>query len=626
MSKIVVPENKNNSLNEKNMSSDRKTKKSHNNKKKLESIINDNENQNIKRSPQKKSLKINKIPILNIINESQNNKNEKERNIIDNKNEEAEKEIIKKEEQYKIYNKENNKSKEKNYLKHIEELENRIQEINDFYSKKISNLNSNIKEKDNNILSLSNSNNVLRHSLELLTLRCDKILYNSRNNNILKNNKIIQHSKSTTDISLEHQLKVKEKEIQNQQKLIKILSNDNKNIKNSIEKYNLIDVNMNLNDKLYEKELEINNLQKTIKNYKSELKVHNLCSGKIDNLNKKILEYQKEIILQQKNIKNYKERFNIFKNGTNRKNSTESKININTFRNSNKTLDVENQNENENESEKKIFSGNKTDRQEVKKVQFFYNKNSKNIKISKISPIKKDKEKDKNKEGEDKADVKINKEGLINLFNSEELICIKKLFEENEEKFNTFVKKINVIENYIFVKEKEMNQNIKNMENKMKKNNDMLKKAQNIIKEKTKELVRLNIEIKDLNQIKTLLIQKIKELNNTINEEKNNNQILKEENLRIKNSIFSIDGIIAGNIIKEKSEKYKVISNNDKEKIEYNINFKDKDNNKKEGYRANPGIEMEEEKNINKKFFTNQSLSISKNIQEKYSAEDDNKV
>ena len=177
----------------------------------------------------------------------------------------------------------------------IENLENRIKEINNFYSKKISNLNTDIKEKDNNIQSLSNSNNILRHSLELLTLRCDKILYNSRNNNVLNNFKKMQHSKSTNNLSLEKQLKIKEKEIKNQQKLIKILTNDNKNIKSVIERYNLVDVNINLNDKLHEKEVEIKELQKQIEFYELKLEEHNLCAEKMKNLNEQILEYKKEI-------------------------------------------------------------------------------------------------------------------------------------------------------------------------------------------------------------------------------------------------------------------------------------------------------------------------------------------
>ena len=587
MSEIKTPLNINNRLSLKFTSSQNKAKNSEKtlNKKKLEHIIDDNININIKRNPQKNYSVKNIISKLNI-NLSNNNK--KEKNIIHNIKEESEKEIIKKEdidEEKEKEEKEKGKEKEKNYLKIIEELENRIQELNNFYTKKISNLNSDIKEKDNNIISLSNSNNALRHSLEVLTLRCDKILYNSRNNNILNNSKKMQQSKSTTDIYLEHQLKIKEKEIKNQQKLIKILSTDNKNIKNTIKKYNLIDVNMNLNDKLYEKELEINSLQRTIKDYKLELKEHNSCYEKIENLNKQILEYQKEILLHKKNIKNNNEKLNILINKPIRKNSINSKNNINTFRNSNKTLNIEKENESE-----RISSGNKTDRQEPKKIYFYYKNN--NINIKRISPIKKDKEKENNNKEENSNNN--NNEGLINLFNSEELLCIKKLFEENDEKYNNFIKKINVIEKYIFVKEKEMNQNIKNMENKMKKNNDMLKKAQDIINEKTKELIKLNIEIKELNQIKNLLIQKIKELNNIINEEKMNNQNLKEENIKIKNSIFNIDGIIAGDIIKEKSGKLEVYNN--KEKNENNINIKERDNNKKEGYRTGPVVKIEEEK------------------------------
>ena len=653
MSDILTSQNKNINLNEKNIIPKRKSQVfqnfENNNKKKLEHIIDGNLKLNISLNPtierkvKKQYSVMDKVPKINInnikkiINDNEKNKEKSNNHIIENIIEESENEkgILNFEESSEEKNininanVNKNNEKEKNYLKIIEDLEKKIKDINDFYSKKISNLNSDIKEKSNSILSLSNSNNSLRLSLESLTSRVDKLLYNSK-----KNNKII-HSKSTSDISLEHQLKVKENEIKNQQKLIKILTIDNKNIKSVIERYNLVDLNINLNNNLHEKDEEIKILQKKVHDYEIKLEEHNTCSEKIKTLNEQLLEYKKEIELQKidikKNHKNYSdlknkvdkygissEKLKIFlKNKNIRKNSVDTNItNINTY--DKKNL-VNNLNENGNEENKseKILSGNKTDRQDAKKVYYYYNKNN----YKNISPIK------KNKIENSKNEIKINKDGLINLFNSEELISIKKLFDDNEEKFSNFVKKINVIEKYISVKEKEMNQTIKIMENKMKKNNDLLKSAQNMIKDKNKELVRLNIEIKDLNQIKNLLIQKIKELNNSLNEEKNNNLLLKKENSKIKNSIFNIDGIIGGNIIKENNEKNNL--NEKKNELDISFNLKESKintNNKKEGYRTGPGLKIEEEKLISNNFFTNQPMIISKNLQDKDKSDNNNKI
>ena len=229
--------------------------------------------------------------------------------------------------------------------------------------------------------------------------------------------------------------------------------------------------------------------------------------------------------------------------------------------------------------------------------------------------------KNKNKKENSKNEVRMNKDGLINLLNSEELICIRKLFDDNEEKFSNFVKKINVIEKYIFVKEKEMNQTIKNMENKLKENTDLLKNAQLIIKLKTNELVKLNVEKKNFNETKIILIQKINDLNNSINEEKNKNLALIEENSRIKNSIFNIEGIIGDNIMKEKI-KNNNLANIYEEKKEINIFIKNnnlRDNiNKKEGNKERYINKIEEEKYIiNNKFFTIQPKIISKNLDDK---------
>ena len=575
-----------------------------NNKKKLEHIIEYNNiksNMSIKQSSVRKGKKKSSVLDMKSMKknggDAENNKNE---NNIQSPNEEK-------------------------YLKTIEDLEKKIKEINEFYSKRLENLNSDIKEKDNCISSLSNSNNLLRNSLELLTLRVDKILYNSRNNNALNNssNKLM-HSKSATDVSLEYQLKIKEKEIKNQQKLIKILKTDNKNIKSTIERYNFVDLNINLSDQLHEKDIEISNLQKKLHNCELKLEEHNLCSEKIKTLNEQILVYKKEIELQKINVKKSNKIYTELKtkidkygisgarlkyiNNKNRKNSDDfSDINMHTLRNNNyNSVFLNNEN---------ALSGNKTDRLEARKVNYYYNKNN-----TKLSPIRKN-----------KNETKINKEGLIALFDLEELMVIKKLFDDNEEKYLNFIKKINVIEKYISVKEKEMNQAVKILENKLKKNNDLLTEAKITIKTKEKQILNLNLEIKGLYEIKLVLIQKIKELNNFLNKEKNNNQILKDENSKIKNSIFNIDGIIGEDIIKEKDimklkkERNKLNSshktnnspkndnspknNNSPKSNKYNNNNNDIDkkivdsNKEKEGYRTGPYIKIEENNIIGKNIY-----------------------
>ena len=601
--------NKNNNSKENIISKEKikynKTYKS-NNQKKVENLIDNNIKLNLSISSknQRKSKKnYSIVQNKSLISKKYLDSIEKNNNSIEKIEEfhEENDEINKKEKDEKRKEQEVNKKEkeekeekiEKNYFNIIKDLESQILEIKEFYSKKITNLNLNIKQKDSSIISLTNSNNSLRHALELLTLRVDKILYNSKNNKNLNNN--FPHCKSSSDISLDHQLKVKEKELNNQQKLINILRNDNKNIKSVVERYNLVDVNINLSDKLHEKEMEIKNLQKQMHIYELKIEEHNLCSDKIKNLNEEILSYKKEIELQKidvkKNHKNYNElknkldkygipieKLKFFRNQNNMKKSEISRnININTFRNSTKNNSIDYFSlKNENKK------GNITDRQVPKKIHYY----------NSISPIKK-KEISKN-------EVKINQEGLINILSSEEIIIIKKLFDDDEEKFSNFIKKINIIEKYISIKEKEMNQNIKLMENKLKKNKILLQEAQNIIKQKTNELLKLNSEIKDLNQVKVLLIQKIKDINNSLNKEKNNNKILKDENEKLKNSVFNIEGIIGSNIIKEKNDYY-----NSKEKSSPIFN---EENNKIKIIKKQNIIE----KNIVINFTNNNSSDISK--------------
>ena len=188
MSDFLTPKNTNISIIEKAEFSEKKMKISQNidnnknNIKKLEHIIDDNNlqsNINIEQKAEidshNQKLDLNVIPKLKIFNIVSN---EKEKNINDNINEESENgyenKILKKEgknidkahdhnkhknkdnnkvinkDQNKEHTKDNNKDKnkdnnkdnninknqEKNYLKMIENLENRIKEINNFYSKK----------------------------------------------------------------------------------------------------------------------------------------------------------------------------------------------------------------------------------------------------------------------------------------------------------------------------------------------------------------------------------------------------------------------------------------------------------------------------------------------------------
>ena len=119
-------------------------------------------------------------------------------------------------------NGDNNKNEEnsKEYINKIKELEETIIKMNSDFSKEIQMHKNEIMEKEKSIKKLINSNNNLKKSLEVLTQRLDKIIINS-NQQKPKINKILNNN---VQEDLQHQLDIKEKELKNQQQLIKILT------------------------------------------------------------------------------------------------------------------------------------------------------------------------------------------------------------------------------------------------------------------------------------------------------------------------------------------------------------------------------------------------------------------
>ena len=179
--------------------------------------------------------------------------------LTDKKNDGKEKKLIisdeenleyKKENQKKLENEndikengENNKNEEnsKEYINKIKELEETIIKMNSDFSKEIQMHKNEILEKEKNIKKLINSNNNLKKSLEVLTQRLDKIIINS-NQQKPKINKILNNN---VQEDLQHQLDIKEKELKNQQQLIKILTKDNKNIRKILTDFGISNDNNN---------------------------------------------------------------------------------------------------------------------------------------------------------------------------------------------------------------------------------------------------------------------------------------------------------------------------------------------------------------------------------------------
>ena len=420
-------------------------------------------------------------------------------NIVDknDKNEEKEKES-EKDENLTDRIKENLPSwnEKSKYLDKIKELEEKIKQINIDHSKDIQKYKDEIEKKEKDIKKLINTNNNLKNSLESLTQRLDKILVNSNQQKI----KITKTINNTSQEDLQHQLDIKEKELKNQQQLINILSKDNKNIRNILNNFNNFGINennLNLKEKIQQQYQEIQNLQKNLKEYKLKLE-------------------QKQSSTQ--------------------KNITSKNINFNT--------------DEENSSPKKLnYFLHKTKKIKIKlnsisgsayNIHKKYNNKSQSVDF-------KDAQKKMHYRGINSSFSNNNNNNNSNIvetmFTTDEINAVKNSFYD-EQKYEIFMNKINILDKASKSKEKEMNMKIKLIENKLKEKEKELLEIKKLSREKESKIITLSILNKELKKNKEDLMNKINFLAQTLNELDQKNQMILKKNEQIKHSIFNIDGII----------------------------------------------------------------------------------
>ena len=383
----------------------------------------------------------------------------------------------------------NNKSQQKileQYQKQIFDLETKLSQIDTYHMKEISKLNEEIDIKNKNLKKLSKVNHNLKESLNNLTKKLDELIYKAtKDPTKLKNNNLLEKEKN-----FEEQLLLKEKELKNQQNMINILSRDNKKLRHSLEIQNTFELNRGLSDKLFTKEQEIITLNKIIKDYEQKYQKHNECQKEIDILKEKLLNNQKELSEKKKEI------FKSHKNIT----QLHSKI-----INSESAINIINKNIKERAMKKKVnmkLNLNVINNSSTpNKNQNTININNKNI----LSPIVMHRELSENK----KNNISIenyNYNIIYNIFTKDEIDKIKKLYEKNDETFQEFMKKVEILEKYQNSKDKAYLVTIKKLKMKVDYYIEQNNLAENTLKDKDNKIFFLTREIKEL-------IKKKKELN-----------------------------------------------------------------------------------------------------------------
>lgn len=473
----------------------------------------------------------------------------------------------------------------KEYQKVISDLESKLSQNDINYLKEISKLNEEISVKNNNLKTLSKLNENLKLSLKNLTQRLDELIYKFTKDQkkLIRNNRSNSLDKSNdVEKDFEKQLLLKEKELKNQQNIINILSRDNKKLRHNLEIKNTFEMNRSLSDKLYLKEQEIINLNKIIKDYEHKYKKHNECQKEIDLLREKLInnqkelsEKKKEIFISHKNITQLQSKFiqsesaiNIINNNIKERNK-KAKLKINIINSCmtpprNEVIDIKN----------KYILSPITLKRELSDI-----KNNKSIDYIN----------------------NFNYNIIFNIFSKEEIDIIKKLYENNDNKYNEFIKKVTILEKYQNSKDKAYLVTIKKLKDKIDDYIYRLSSAESKIKDKDYKIFILTKQIKDLLEKKKDYIDKNKKLILLVEESNKNYEQEKRAKIELANRLLICQNQKAKEVEIDNAIKVPISSKNINPKNINNNTNKDNDLNLDIDNLNNINKENNEEINSNQK-------------------------
>ena len=317
-------------------------------------------------------------------------------------------------------------------------------------------------------------------------------------------------------------MELKNKEIQNKQKLIDILQKDNLKLKNQMEKINNSGIEENENkimDDLIKKNKEITEMEAKIRDFKIKVEEHNKCDSAIENLNrliennkrelekksthvaeqqKKNLELSTKLTMADKALKQFEENRSRKNKLSKKKNNRLYLPNINTEGNKSQLINNNvnkqkylNTQQNTNINKKML---NKNPKNAQKNLTTNTSNNTKNT----HSPKKNFKDLTKEEKG-----------NLLNVFTEEEIGFIQKAVNNDQKRFNVIMEKLFILDKYRYSKEKILKGNIKENKQKLNKSIESLKSLKNEYNEKEFKMNELNNDIKKLEQSNAKLKENI---------------------------------------------------------------------------------------------------------------------
>lgn len=489
-------------------------------------------------------------------------------------------------------------TKEREYLKMIENLQVKIKNLEKSNKSEIDKLTTENNEKENRINILQATNGKMKQSYELLTKRIEKLqkdMESKSTKNKTEGTKKDDTNKKGENPEMEQKLADIDKEIKQKQNLINILSKKNQDIKKSIDSFYQITANKNILNELKEKEFQKKKLEEEVKEYEKIVNIHNSqCVSTIENL-KKELEKIKSQLNEEKNEFHNKNQDYIMlqcKFSLSNKDKEEEYLklkNKKNFLDMNKHKDLMGSYNLQRLENIKMYN---------KRKEFGQNIEKGNIQKYERSPSL------------PKIDNNNEKKVISSLFTDEELILLKNIFLDDYQDENLcgeFMNKIKELEKGKSTDE-EVYENLKRenaeLEKQSRENVELIKMENIRLKEKKKEIANLNKDYKIQLRKNIQLKKEENKLKNDLKVKVREKKVNVERNERIKqitdmlNEIKSIKyeddnstNIPMRKIIEEKKNEKKEEKKVAKKDEPKNVNINDKeiqnDNNEDEEQNLN---------------------------------------
>ena len=404
--------------------------------------------------------------------------------------------------------------------KRIKVLETKLADCNN----NINNLKKQITEKDNKIKLITKTNQKLVKSMNTFSKEVDNKLSNKQG--ILGNIKKVKKNYGNDSSD-----DVKQKELDNAINIIKILKNDNQRLQTKIDNYENDNKVKDLENMNKLKSDENSNLEEQIKNLKKELNDYKICQKKIKTYEKQIQLLTKENKLLKDNNRNLNEKltkkfpqnknnptYSYNEDNDNKKIYKIKKDNYSSvFKLEKNTIEKNRRNDRVNFKDNSLKSGKRGGNSLNRSMGYLPQINSKSMLRNgseKFSNIKLSNNYKKNYENT--AD-----DVLKTFFNSEDIIIIQKIFQNNASGFEEFKIKLCIIN-----KSKESLINKYNIE--IKKYNERITSAQEQIeylngknRETEVNYKKLQTQMNEFNIQKKLLKKKIKMLEQNLADREN---------------------------------------------------------------------------------------------------------